>query len=151
MAYVWVLALHNVLRWVVVVVAIVALVRMYGGLFGNRSWEPADKKWSSWFTITMDIQLVVGLLLYLVLSPITRLAFADMGAAMSNSDLRFFAVEHIMMMVLAVILVHVGSVLARRAKEDRAKFRRGAIWFTLAILLVILSIPWQRPLFPMLG
>lgn len=146
MAYVWMLALHNVLRWVVVVVAVVTLVRMFSGVFRARPWQAADTKWGKWFTMALDIQLLVGLVLYFVLSPLTTAAMANMGAAMSDSTLRFFAVEHSLMMVVAVVLAHVGAVLVRRATTDAARFRRGAIWFTLTVLIIAASIPWDRPL-----
>lgn len=146
MAYLWVLSLHNVLRWVVLLLAILVLVRMFGGLLARRGWLEFDGKVGRWFTISMDVQLLVGLVLYFVLSPLTTTAFRNMGEVMGNSALRFFVVEHIFLMVVAVVFAHVGTSLVRRAATDQARFRRGAIWYTLAILLVIAAIPWDRPL-----
>ncbi len=147
--YVFLLGLHNILRWVVVLAAIYVLYRSYSGLFGRRAYTEADASSARWFTISMDVQLLVGLLLYFVFSPLTREAMRDFGAAMSNTVLRFFAVEHLLMMVVAVVLAHVGSAQVKRLTEDRAKFMRSAIWFTLSILLVLASIPWNtRPILP---
>ena len=70
---------------------------------------------------------------------------------MSNPDLRFFALEHVFFMILAVILAHVGVITARRAEEDVAKYRRTAIWITLSFITLLLGMPWFRPLLPGLG
>lgn len=151
MAYIWMLSLHNVLRWVVVLLAVLVLVRMFGGLLARRGWLEMDGKVGRWFTITMDVQLLVGLVLYLVLSPLTTSAFSNMGEVMGNSALRFFVVEHSFLMVLAVVFAHVGTSLVRRAATDQARFRRGAIWYSLAILSVVAAIPWDRPLLRLLS
>ena len=90
----------------------------------------------------LDLQMLLGLLLYLVLSPFTAEAFKDFGAAMKNSGLRFFAVEHLALMLTAVVLAHVGRVLARKATTPDAKRMRMAVCFGLATLLMILGIPW---------
>jgi hypothetical protein len=145
--YSWVLLLHNLLRWVVILTALYLLFRTYAGLFGRSAYTTQDAAAGRWFTISLDVQVLFGLLLYFVLSPKTRAALANFGAAMSDSSLRFFAVEHILMMVVAVILGHVGTAQVRKAVGDRAKFVRSAIWYTLAILVLLAGIPWtQAPL-----
>ena len=68
---------------------------------------------------------------------------------MGDDQLRFFGVEHAFMMIVAVILAHVGSVMVKRAAESRSKYIRSAIWFTISTLVVLVAIPWWRPLFPM--
>ena len=146
-----VLAIHNILRWVVLVLAIVAIVRAYLGWFGKREFTETDRRVGVYFSISIDIQLLLGLILYLFLSPITRTAFQDFSSAMAITDIRFFAAEHILMMILAAILVHVGTFLSKRATSDVSKHRRAAIWFSLAVLVVIAAIPWWRPLLPGLG
>lgn len=145
--YAFLLALHNLLRWVVVLLALYLLVRTYWGLLSRRTYTSQDANAGRWFSISLDVQVLVGLILYFVVSPITRSALADFGAAMSNPDIRFFAVEHILMMVVAVILSHVGTAQVRKAADDRARFVRSAIWYTLAILVLLVGVPWvQRPL-----
>ncbi|HLE13956.1 MAG TPA: hypothetical protein VI776_04340 [Anaerolineales bacterium] len=149
--YPLILAVHNILRWVVVVLAIVALARAFRGWFGKRDWSQTDRKAGVFLSAALDTQLLLGLILYFGLSPITRAAFSNIGAAMANADLRFFLLEHFLYMLLAVILVHVGLATARRAVDDTAKHRRGAIWFSLAVLALVLGMPWFRPLLPGLG
>ena len=146
-----VLAIHNILRWVVLIVALVAVVRAYMGWFGKREWTPADRKVGMFVGMSIDIQLLVGLLLYIFLSPLTRGALQNFSAAMSVSTMRFFAVEHVVYMVLAVVFAHLGSILPRKVEDALAKHKRAALWFTLTLLIVLAGVPWGRPLFPGLG
>ncbi|MDI6693773.1 MAG: hypothetical protein QME21_01885 [Anaerolineales bacterium] len=144
------LALHNLVRWVALILGILAAARAFSGWFGNRAWSDGDRKVGSFFSIAMDVQLLLGLLLYFVFSPLTRTALSNLGAAMGSADLRFFALEHALYMFLAVIFAHLGSILARRATDAKAKHQRAAIFFGLALLLILLGMPWMRPLLPSL-
>jgi hypothetical protein len=67
---------------------------------------------------------------------------------MGNADLRFYGLEHALYMLLAVVAAHLGSILPRRAATSRAKFTRAAIFFVLALLLLLLGMPWSRPFLP---
>jgi hypothetical protein len=145
------LAIHNILRWVVLVLLVVAVVRALMGLFGEREWTATDRKVGLFSTIAVDTQLLVGLILYFVYSPITTAALRDFSAAMGVSNSRFFAVEHVFFMVLVLVFAHLGSTLTKRKEGSKAKHTQAAIWFGLALLLVILGIPWGRPLLPGLG
>jgi hypothetical protein len=89
--------------------------------------------------------------LYFFLSPITQAALRDFREAMAVEELRFFALEHAFYMLLAVIFAHIGNIAVKRAPQSLAKFRRAAIWFTLAVIMVILGMPWGRPLIPGIG
>ena len=146
-----VLGLHNLVRWVALVLAIVATVGAFSGWFGKRQWSERDRKIRSFFGMAMDIQLLLGLILYFVYSPITRQALSNFGAAMGVGDLRFFGLEHALYMILAVVSAHLGSALARRAAESKAKYQRAAIFFGLSLLLMLLGMPWMRPFIPFLG
>jgi hypothetical protein len=83
----------------------------------------------------------VGLLLYFVYSPFTAAAMQDFGAAMRDPGLRFWAVEHTFGMALAIVLAHVGRVRVRKADASR-KHRLAAIFFGLALIAILVSIPW---------
>ena len=146
--YTFILAVHNIMRWIVIVLAIVALVRAYWGWFGKREWSLTDRKVGMYFSISMDVQLLLGLILYFALSPITRSLLQNIGAAMAEAGSRFFALEHPFYMVVAVIVVHVGVALSREAIDSVAKHRRAALWFTLAVLLILIGMPWSRSLIP---
>lgn len=149
MLYTLTLATHNIMRWVVLLLAIYALYRVYAGLFGKKEWSDADRKALSFYAIGMDVQLLLGLLLYFVLGPWFSMMTSGMGNVMSTSSLRFFAVEHFSVMLLAVILAHVATIMAKRGATSAKKFRNGAIYLTLSVLAVLAAIPWaSRPLLP---
>jgi hypothetical protein len=143
-----VLGLHNIVRWAVVILGILATVMAYVGWFGKREWTERDRKLGMFFTMAIDIQILLGLLLYFIFSPLTRTALQDFAAAMRVNDLRFFAVEHVFYMIVGVVFAHLGSILPRRKEDAKSKFRLAAIFFTLAILFILAGIPWSRPLFP---
>ena len=141
-----VLTLHNVLRWVVLVLAVLALLRGLTGWLGRKPWAPAAAGPGRVFTITMDVQFLLGLLLYVALSPVTRAAFADMGGAMGGREVRFFVAEHVLLMLLAVVAAHVGTVKARAQADDVVRYRNMAIWYGLSLLLMLGGMPWFRPM-----
>ncbi|MBS1245446.1 MAG: putative rane protein [Chloroflexi bacterium] len=141
-----VLSLHNLVRWVVVILAVAATVRAFIGWLGKKEWTALDNRLGVLFSSSVDVQLLLGLLLYFFLSPITGAALKNFGAAMSNPELRFFAVEHVIVMFAAAILAHVGRTLSKKAAEAASKHRLAAIFFGLAILAIAFAIPWSRPL-----
>jgi hypothetical protein len=151
MLYNIVLALHNIVRWVVLITAILALVRAYMGWLQNREWSARDRQSGVFFTSALDTQLLLGLILFFI-SPWTRaLLTGNFTGMMSDPTMRFFSIEHVPFMILAVVLAHIGSARARRATDAASKFRQSAIFFSLSVLVIILIIPWWRPLFPGLG
>jgi len=147
------LVLHSWLRWAVVVTALMTLVPSIVGWRNGAHWDDTKSKWASWFVNTTSIQLVLGLLLYGVFSPVLQKAFANFGGAMRDGVLRFWAVEHMMMMVIAVAFAHIGAARVKKAASDVAKHRVAVIFFGLSILIIVASIPWPgsgadpRPLF----
>ena len=142
-----VLGLHNLTRWAVVVLMVYALFRMYRGSFSNSSWEPADRKAGLFLTIGMDIQFLFGLVLYFI-SPLTDQFLQNLGGAMGVKELRFFGFEHILYMIFAVALAHIGGAAGKKDLDDKSKFKSGAIFFTLATFAILLGMPWFRPLLP---
>ena len=96
----------------------------------------------AWFVGSLDLQLLLGLILYIFLSPFTREAWGDMAATMRNAPLRFFAVEHITGMIIAVALAHVGRAKTKKATDAAQRHRIALIFYALALVVIVLSIPW---------
>ena len=94
------------------------------------------------FVSALDLQLLLGLLLYLVISPSMAEIRANFGAAMKDPVARFWAVEHITSMLVAVVLVHVGRVLGRKAATPDSRRMKLFICFGIATVLMLLAIPW---------
>ena len=142
--YTTVLVLHSWIRWLALVALVGAtLAAARGKVAGTTSLVD---RWGLAAVTALDIQLLLGLLLYFVLSPNMQAILSNFGAAMKDPTTRFWAVEHTSAMLAAVVLVHVGRVLARKAKTPAAKRTRLLVCFGLATVLVILGMPWPgRP------
>lgn len=132
---------HSGLRWIVLALLIAAIVKSIGGISSGRSFGEGDRKLVLFSMVVLHIQLIIGLIMYFM-SPNVEVALADMGSAMKNPALRFVAVEHISMMILAIALVTFGYSRAKRASNSISKFRRIAIFYTIGLILILAAIPW---------
>lgn len=140
-----VLVIHNLLRWGVLIFGIWTVVNALTGVLSKRAFNANDNRSNLFFMICCDIQLLIGLILFFSNSWFDKLK-SGMGPVMKNSYDRFFTVEHSVMMIIAWILVHVGRTSVKRASGDAAKHRKMLIFFGLALLLILASIPWPfRP------
>lgn len=156
MFYTIVLSLHNILRWLVLLFGLLAIIRSINGLNFKRGYTGQDNRIGMWFVSLLDLQVLLGLLLYFVLSPLTTVALQNFGRAMGNAPMRYFLVEHAVLMLLALVAAHVGRVMARKADSAASKHRRTAIWFAISLLIVLAAIPWPflaagRPLLRFFG
>jgi len=139
--YIGLLHLHSALRYVVVILLVVAILKAFAGWFGNKSYTEGDRKLALFTMISVHLQLVIGLILYFI-SPVVQSALADMGAAMKDTELRFWAVEHIATNIIGIILITIGYSTAKRASTDKAKFTRTAIFYLIGFILIMSAIPW---------
>lgn len=148
-----VLIIHSLVRWAVLLTGVFATARGISGWRSRRPWTLPDERAGFWFLMTLDLQFLLGLLLYGVLSPITWAAFQDFGGAMRDSLARFWAVEHAFGMIVAIALAHIGRSRVHKTGNDGKRHKLAAIFFTLALIVILASIPWPglkhgRPLLP---
>ncbi len=144
--YTGLLHTHNMFRWLVLIVMVMAVGFALSGWFGKKDWKKLDNITGLLLVIFMDVQFLVGIILYAFVSPITKSAFADFGTAMQNPVLRFYAVEHITMMIIALALVHIGRSKSKKAATPEKKHRSAAIFYILGLILILAAIPWDRAL-----
>lgn len=142
--YAGLLHTHNLFRWLVLITLILAVFFAFTGWIKKREWKKNDNLTGLILTIFMDIQFLVGIILYAFVSPVTKIAFNDFGAAMKNPELRFYAVEHILMMIIALVLVHIGRAKSKKATAPWKKHRAAAIFYGISLLLILAAIPWDR-------
>ena len=109
---------HSWIRWVVLVLGIVAFARAATGRFTRRPWTPADEATGRWFVISVDMQVLLGLVLYFFFSSFTMSAWRDMAGAMADKVIRFWAVEHVIGMLVATAFVHIGRVRIRKTSDS---------------------------------
>jgi hypothetical protein len=139
-----ILQIHHFLSWLVLLTASYALFRAFRGILFKKQWFSADRR-AGWFLlIAIDLQVLTGILLYGWFSPVTRGVFTNFASVMAESSLRFYSVEHISVMLLALIASHIGRWRARKAQFAARKHRLSAVWFTLAVILILSAIPWER-------
>lgn len=136
-----VLTIHSILRWLVLLFGFLAVLGAIGGLSGRRPYTARDNKMNLFFMICCDIQLLVGIILFVSNGWWEKIK-AGMGDVMKDPVNRFFTVEHALIMIIAWILVHVGRSSVKKATLDSAKHRKVLIFSGIALLLILISIPW---------
>lgn len=134
------LHLHSLLRWFIVLFALLTLIKGISGMSSKKAFTKGDKRWSLFLMICADIQLVLGLYLYFSKGWFDVLKG---GEAMSNKVYRFYSVEHLVGMLLGIILIHMGYSAAKNTKlPDAMRFKR-MFWYTLvAVIVIMATIPW---------
>lgn len=142
MLYSGVLLLHSWLRWAVVVLGVLALARSLVGWARGRDWTPGDRRLQVSFVSAFDTQMLLGMTLYFALSPITPRSLDALRMSMSIGHLRFFGLEHPLLMLLALTAAHATSAMTRREAPAKSKHRTWAVGLLLAMLFVTLAIPW---------
>ena len=149
--YATLLLLHSWSRWFVLLFGLIAVYRAYVGYSGRRPFVRADNSMSAAFSGFMWLQVIIGLGLYFGLSPYGLNAMKHAGA-MKDPTTRFFGMEHVVVMILAAIVAQVGRVVVKKTSDSTLKHRKALLYFGIALLLVLLMIPWgiwnpARPLF----
>jgi hypothetical protein len=150
--YATVLTLHSAFRWLVLGSLVYALCRAYLGYTANQPFTKTDDAVRHWTATIAHVQLLLGMALY-ISSPVVKANFASLretGFALSEA---FFTVLHPLLMLVAVVLVTIGSALAKRRPTARAQFQTMLLWYGVALLSILSFIPWpfsplaSRPLF----
>jgi hypothetical protein len=140
--YTALLFLHSWIRWLVVLAGVATVGAAVGGAMTRRMWLPGDRIRLAVFTHSLDLQMLIGLILYAFLSPVTRSGFENMQLTMRDPILRFFVVEHITGMVVAIVLAHIGGARVRKGADAAAKHRTVLVFAGLSMVVLLLSIPW---------
>ena len=136
------LPLHSVTRWLVLLSLFFAIYRGYRGWLGSKPYTTIDNAARLFAVNIAHIQLVIGLWLYFI-SPIVNYFLHNFKDAVHERQIRFFGMEHITVMLIAIIFITIGSAKAKRKTTDKEKFKTMAIWFTISLLLIFTSIPWS--------
>lgn len=130
------LHIHSGLRWVVLILIITAIFNAIGGKKRN-SYEKKDKLINLFTMVSMHTQLLIGLVLYFI-SP--RVNFAS--GWMKDPSSRFYGMEHLLMMIIAIVLLTIGRKKAEKATDAIKKHKTIITWYVIALILVFVAIPW---------
>ena len=132
------LPIHSFLRWAILVLILVCIVKSLMGMISKKPFGGSDNKISLFLMISAHTQLVVGLMLYFV-SP-----YVNFKNVTVNPDTHFFTIEHAVMMLVAIVLITLGRTTSKRASTDGGKFKR-LFWYNIvALLIIFMAIPWPN-------
>ena len=136
---------HSYWAYLALFIVLIASLNALAGFFGKKEFQSKDLRISLFALIVTHIQLVLGMILYFI-SPLgfSSISNNGMGTVMKDSLLRLYAVEHITVMILAVVFITVGYSKHKKKQEATAKFKILAILYTLALVLMLSRIPWQQ-------
>ena len=125
--------LHSGLRWVVLILLIWAIANA----FSAKHFEKKHKMINLFAMATLHIQLVIGLIQYFTSA---KVQFSE--GWMQNPLLRFYGMEHLAGMLLAIILITIGYSKAKRKENDADKFKVIRLFYSIGLIIILLSIPW---------
>ena len=140
--YHFLIVTHSLFRWLVLISLLFAIYRAYFGWLTKRVFTPLENSIQNFALTITNIQFLIGLWLYFK-SPIVDYFWDNFKVAVHERDIRFFGMEHITMMFIAVAIINTGSSLLKRRTTDNSKFKTIAIWFSVGLIIIFLSIPWQ--------
>ena len=149
------LHLHNLLRWIILILLLLSIVKAYSGWQGKKTLSSGDKKLWLFTMISAHITLLLGLY---------QVAFGRFGffttslpegtSLMKDTFYRFFWIEHPVGMIAAIVCITLGRGMAKKAMADELKYKKAFYFFLVALVLILASIPWPfreivgRPLMP---
>lgn len=148
--------LHNILRWVILILLVIAIIRHFAGMTGRKTFSAGDRKTALFLMIAAHIQLLLGLYQWFAGPWGYQLIknAGGFGEVMKNPVWRFWTVEHNTGMLLAIILITVGRGVVKKNIPDHIKHRRSFWLFLIALILILAVIPWPgregigRPILP---
>ncbi|CAN5263569.1 hypothetical protein BH09BAC1_BH09BAC1_12200 [soil metagenome] len=147
-AYTPLLHIHSTLRYALLLLLVIAIIKALIGWLSRKEYTKADKTIGTVLIAVTHVQALIGIILYFVSPFIASILSGGMGEAMKNSGTRFWAVEHFAGMLIAVILITVGRARSKRIADPVSKHRTLAIFFLIAFALIMYMIPWsERGLF----
>ena len=133
--------LHSIFRWLVLLSLFHSVFRACKGYFSSREFLKVDNAIRHWTATIAHIQLVFGIILYSQ-SPIIKYFWNNFDEAKESFDVVFFGMIHISLMLLAIILITIGSSISKRKTTDRDKFKTILIYYVIALVIIFLAIPW---------
>lgn len=133
--------LHSIFRWLVLLSLLYSIIIAYKGYSRNTIFSKSDDLVRHWTATIAHIQLVLGITLYSQ-SPIIKYFWKNFSVAKESFDLLFFGLIHIFLMMLSIIIITVGSAIAKRKEADKEKFKTILLYFTVALIIIFIAIPW---------
>lgn len=140
--------LHSWWAYLVLLILVIAVVNSLIGFFSKKEYGANDFRISLFTLIVSHIQLLIGIVLYIVgilqnAKYFSAFSNLGMGEIMKDSTLRLYLVEHPLMMILAVVFVTIGYSKHKKKLTSHPKFKSLAIFYTLGLVFLLSRIPWS--------
>ncbi len=135
------LLLHSFTRWLVLIFILYSIYRAFIGFMKNKTFTKTDDSLRHWTATVAHIQLIIGIILY-TKSPIAKAFWSNSDTSVKDFDMIFFGIIHITLMLISIVFLTIGSAMAKRKSTDREKFKTMLIWFTVALIIIFIAIPW---------
>ena len=136
--------IHSYWAYLTLLLIILATLNALKGSFTKQEFSNKDFRLALFALIVTHIQVLIGLILYMFSpSAMGAIKSSGMGSVMKDSILRYFSVEHPLMMLIAVVLITIGYSKHKKKKSSAQKFKTIAIFYTIALVLVLSRIPWN--------
>ncbi len=132
---------HSVFRWLVVLSLGYSIFRAYRGYVKGSVFSKTDNALRHWTATIAHLQLVLGILVY-IQSPVTAYFWKHVKEGSHHTETLFFGLIHALLMLFAIVIVTIGSALTKRRVTDGEKFRTQLLWFSIALCIIFLAIPW---------
>lgn len=150
--YLFLLFFHGLFRWLLLAALLYSLYRAARGYYTGRAFTRTDNLLRHWTATIAHIQLMLGCAIYFI-SPVIGYFRSHFREAVREKEMAFFGLVHMLLMLTAIVVITIGSALAKRRTSDRERFRTMLSWFLAAFLIILVAIPWpfsplaQRPYF----
>lgn len=123
---------HSGWRYLVILLLLAAFVSALSGFFGKKNFTEGNRKLAVFALISSHIQLVLGLLLYFMND------WYKIDSSIPSN--RYWKMEHISMMVVAIILITIGNSKSKKANDPVLKHRNIFVFFGLGLLVITITI-----------
>jgi len=123
---------HNGFRWLVVLFLVIAIIKSFSGWKNNKSFDKSDNLIALLLLSFTHIQFILGLVVYFMSGKL-----ASIGESMKDGALRFWSLEHGLLMIIAIALITIGRVSSKKAATDVLKHKKGVIFYSVAFLIIL--------------
>ena len=133
---------HSWIRWVLLIICLIVTVRSFYGWSKKSEYLRVDNLLGVILLGLFHLQLILGLALYFVFSPITGTFLSNIEAGMKDPVQRFWGMEHILLMIFAVVIAHLGRLKTKNTSSSTLKFKAQTLYNLIAFLVIVSRIPW---------
>jgi uncharacterized membrane protein len=135
--------IHSYWAYIVLLILIIAVINAIIGFTSKKEFKANDLRISLFALITAHIQLILGFMAYYTSLYYETMQNVGMGEVMKNSDLRKPLIEHPLLIIIAIALITIGFSKHKKKTADTAKFKTIAIYYAIALILILAVIPWN--------